>query len=436
LDPEDVLPTLRRARDFQIVEETGPDVFRFRHGLTRDAMYAEFLGAEVRPRHRAIALALENESADSRSIEALAYHWWAAGDERNAARYNELAGDAAAEVHAHEDAVAFYERVLELPQVGLVARGAILEKIGEARAALSMYDECLAALNGAADSFSEARVYDREATCRARAAITAYTLGLPAPTAPLDEMLARLAPSEFLARSRLHLGHAWIDATFWFPTRAEAHLAHVDARAVESGLDVRLRFHNISAWVAMTVGDIERFRSEHAAWVEAARAVGSAALATAYTNGAMCYMFFALHDDALRCIERALAVAQTSRNRHAEEGARAISAVCYLAMGDLRRARAAIESIPTTSENRVTAALASSCGTTLAAHLDDDAFAAKWFDGFEAAVTAAPEIETGGPFAEMLVRRGRHVEAARLLRRAIPDCELIRGNVGTLLAVA
>ncbi len=58
-EPEALLPALRHARDLQLVEERSPSVFRFRHGLTRDAIYADFLGAEARPRHNAIAQALE-----------------------------------------------------------------------------------------------------------------------------------------------------------------------------------------------------------------------------------------------------------------------------------------------------------------------------------------------------------------------------------------
>ncbi|MBD5635361.1 MAG: AAA family ATPase, partial [Candidatus Eremiobacteraeota bacterium] len=39
VEPERLLPPLRRARDFQLVEEIAPAVFRFRHALTREAIY-------------------------------------------------------------------------------------------------------------------------------------------------------------------------------------------------------------------------------------------------------------------------------------------------------------------------------------------------------------------------------------------------------------
>ena len=65
-----LLPALRRARDFQLVEESGTDAFRFRHGLTREAIYAEFLAAEVRPQHRKIAATLASTGSPAFFVHA------------------------------------------------------------------------------------------------------------------------------------------------------------------------------------------------------------------------------------------------------------------------------------------------------------------------------------------------------------------------------
>ena len=434
-DPSCLLPTLRRARDFQLVEEVTPTVFRFRHGLTRDAIYDGFLTAEARPRHRTIALALEEAPANERSIEALAYHWWAAGAETEAARYNQEAGDAAARVHAHEDAIAFYRRVLEMSQIEPILRGSVLEKVADAHLALARSEEALASFGAAADVFQEAGAHDAEARCRVRAAVSAYVLALPEPIKPLNDMLARLDRSESLARSRISIGLAWLAASFWSPSEAEHHLAQVDSHALVAAPDIGLRFHNISAWIAMTLGDLERFRLEHAAWVEAARAMASPpSLAAAYFNGATCFTIFSLHNEALQNIQRALRVAREARNRHAEESAHAISASCYFMLGDLARARAAVEAVPATTENKVNIAYVSAWGTLVGLYLDDEDLIARCFDRFEAVVSAAPEIETAAAFAEVMVRRGRHRDAAAFLQRAIPDRELLRGNALTLLA--
>jgi DNA-binding CsgD family transcriptional regulator len=432
LDAVVVLPALRRARDVQLVAEIGPNLFRFRHGLTREAIYGEFLSAELQPRHRTIALVLESAPAEQRSVEALAYHWWAAGDEAKARAYNELAGDAAAKIHAHEDAIVCYERALSF-DMEAANRGAIVKKIADARLALVLTREAHATYCAAADAFAQAGDRESEAACRATAAITAYGIGLPNPTEPLEAMLTRLNDDEYLAISRVHLGLAWLAATFGFPTRAADHLARVDPRAL-SVPAIALRFYNVSAFVAMTFGDAPAFRKRYADWLAAAQSSPSS-LAGAYTNGAMCCAFFGWHEEAAQQIESALRAAREARSRHAEESAHAFAAMCALLRGDLPGARAELEHVSPASENNVNITFATAWGSIVAAALDDRALIEKWFDGFEERVMRSPEIECGGGFAEIMVRRGRVDDAAALLHRALRDCELIRGNVITLLAV-
>jgi DNA-binding CsgD family transcriptional regulator len=433
-DPKSVLPALRRARDFQLVEEIKPKLFRFRHGLTRDALYSEFLGAELQPRHRAIGIALEGASPSEQSLEALAYHWWAAKEPAKAAHYNELAGDAAARVYAHEDAIAFYERALE-SDLNLPARGGIVRRIADCRNALGSSKEAQAAYSSAADAYRAAGARELEASCRVTAAITAYIIGLPNPIRSLESMLAELDESEYLARSRIHLGIAWLAATFAFPTRALRHLEQIDRRALTEAADIGLRYHNVAAFAAMEMGDLETFRREHAQWVAAAEATGSiSTVAIAYVNGAMCRSFFALHDEARQDLARALALTRQARS-HSEEAVHAFGAMCALLRGDLAAARAELEHVSPTSENRVNITFATAFGSVVGAALDDRALIERWFDRFEATIAPAPEVECGGGFGEIMVRRGRDADAAALLHRALPDCEILRGNIITLLAV-
>jgi tetratricopeptide (TPR) repeat protein len=434
-DTTAILPALRRARDYQLLEEVGPGVFRFRHGLTRDAIYSEFLGAELQPRHRTIGLALEEAPLEQRSLERLAYHWWAAKDPEKGKDYNERAGDAATAVHAHEDAIAFYERALEFGGEAVV-RGSILKKIADRRLALGWTKEAQATYAQAADIFGSAGAHEFEASCRATAAITAYGAGLPEPTTPLETMLVRLDPAEYRARSRAHLGLAWLAGTFGFPTRAQYHLDRVDPRALREAADVALRFHNVAAFVAMTVGDLDLFRREFAAWVAAAEASGSLPVAvSARINGAMCFSFFGLHEEARAEIDRALQLSEEARSRHCEEMAYAFASLCSLMRGNLAQARMEVERVSTSSENHINIVFATAWGTLIGAALDDRALVEKWFDGFEATISAKPEPECGAGFAEIMIRRGRDRDAAALLHRALPECELMRGNVMTLLAV-
>lgn len=115
IDPSSVLETLARARASQIVEETDdPSTFSFRHALTREVTFDDQLAAQRRPLHRRIAEALEARGVDDRTLDALAYHWWAAGDGAKALLYGERAGDHAQSVHDYEGAVACYERTRAL----------------------------------------------------------------------------------------------------------------------------------------------------------------------------------------------------------------------------------------------------------------------------------------------------------------------------------
>jgi DNA-binding CsgD family transcriptional regulator len=430
------LPALQRACAVQLLEETAPARFRFRHALTRETIYGDFLTAQLRPLHRRIALALEARREEP-PIDDLAYHWWAAGDDERSPAWNERAGDAAAELHAHDDAVAFYARALETAVLAPHRRAALTEKIAYRYGALGRADAARDAFSRAADLFASAAEHESEARCRVRAAITAYTLGASGATAPLEAMLERLAPEAYLARSRVHLGLAWLAATFWYPTRATSHLERVDPRAIAAAGDIALRYHNVAAWVAMTLGDLDTFRREHERWVEAAREAGPVgAVASAHYNGAACYATFALHDEASEQIALALALARSERSRHAEESALAISAYCALMSGDLPRARDALRSISPSTENQVTAAHGAAWGTLAGIHLGDAALAEMWFDGVDPALHASPESSCGAGFAEVLMRRGRPEEARAVLHRSIPECERVRGNLFTLLAAA
>ena len=114
---ERVVAALERALALQLVEPDGstPGRYSFRHALTRDIVYEEFLSGRVRPLHRRIAAELERMLREGDvALEDLAFHAWSAGDTRRGLRYNELAGDRALAQHAPDDARAYYARALSL----------------------------------------------------------------------------------------------------------------------------------------------------------------------------------------------------------------------------------------------------------------------------------------------------------------------------------
>jgi DNA-binding CsgD family transcriptional regulator len=113
---DDVLPTLRRARDLNIlVEEEAAGIrFRFRHELTRQAVYADLLIFDVRRTHARLLATLENHHDAERYVDVLAYHAWQARDAAKTREYGERAADAALALRALPEARVFYERALEL----------------------------------------------------------------------------------------------------------------------------------------------------------------------------------------------------------------------------------------------------------------------------------------------------------------------------------
>lgn len=434
-----LLPTLRRARDFQLVEEGSATAFSFRHALTREAIYGDFLAAQVRPLHRKIALVLESVPEDRRSVESLAYHWWAAGDRQHAAQYNELAGDAAGRVFAHDDAIAYYERALESVDPISHDRARILEKIAQRRVVNGFNDGALAAYSEAAEILELIGDTRAEAECRVNSAVQSYRLGIPNPTDPLEAMLARLGDGgDAAARSRLHLGIAHLAAMRYRPTEAIAHLADVDTNFIQANPDLRTSYHATRASVAYIVADVERFRSELAEWLAAARDAQNPGLAAlVHHNGGMFLSILGRHEEAMGHFASSLAIARKERIRMAESAAHAMSAFALLSTGDLegvRRAVDAVRALPT--DSGVAIAHAAAWGTLAGLHLGDEALIEHWFDRLHGSIPAFGAVIYGPGYAEILTRRGQVEEAKALLHRAIDYGEQPRGLFMTLLAVA
>lgn len=127
-----VRAALEEACELQLTEAENPtrEFYIFRHALTREIVYAELLTARIRPCHGSIARALERAGADGQApLEDLAYHSWAAGDVVRALRYNELAGDKAAAVHAPDDARTYYVRARGLLEVDSLAYERLTSKL-------------------------------------------------------------------------------------------------------------------------------------------------------------------------------------------------------------------------------------------------------------------------------------------------------------------
>jgi DNA-binding CsgD family transcriptional regulator len=114
----DVLDGIRDAVEHQLLvaDDTG---YCFRHALLKEAIYDDLLPGERVATHARVATVIQHDPnvLDDCSCDVyaeLASHWFSAHDLPNALAAAARAGDAAREMYAYPEALAHYERALEL----------------------------------------------------------------------------------------------------------------------------------------------------------------------------------------------------------------------------------------------------------------------------------------------------------------------------------
>jgi class 3 adenylate cyclase/tetratricopeptide (TPR) repeat protein len=124
----------QRIREFielQLVTDAsgGDEEHAFRHALTREVVYDDLMVRERKRLHRAVADALERNPQAEPSL--LAHHLLAAGEQERAVPKLLAAADRAARAEAPRDAVAHFERAIEIgvPDDQLAS---VLEQLAEA----------------------------------------------------------------------------------------------------------------------------------------------------------------------------------------------------------------------------------------------------------------------------------------------------------------
>jgi len=110
-----VQPMVDALCDLQLLDpvDTARGAYRFRHALTRDAVYREMPETVAKPLHVSIAEHLEIAESAAPDPLAPAHHFWHAGEPGRAAPFYERAGDGAMAIFAYDDAAGFYERAAE-----------------------------------------------------------------------------------------------------------------------------------------------------------------------------------------------------------------------------------------------------------------------------------------------------------------------------------
>jgi DNA-binding CsgD family transcriptional regulator len=222
LDESAVYEALREAVGRQIlVPDPTADTERyaFRHALLQEAVYDDLLPGERTRLHSAFARTLETRRAGDPSVAAeLAYHWFAAHDLPRALESAVTAGLAAEVGYAFPEAVAQYERALELwdqvPDAEARAGRDRIDILGALGSAARFFDPGRAVhhLQAALELVDEAADPERSALLNERLGRCAWIAGQGELASSSYRRATELLPADppTAARSRVVAGYAQI----------------------------------------------------------------------------------------------------------------------------------------------------------------------------------------------------------------------------------
>jgi class 3 adenylate cyclase/tetratricopeptide (TPR) repeat protein len=204
-DELDALGRLEAAGRAGLVEETGPNRYRFSHGLVRSTLRDELSRSRRIRIHLQLGGALEAIYGDHLEdhADALAFHFFEAMPALGAKAYwySVMAGERANRLLSHEEAADHYGRALEvLDQVDgpdAPARFHLLSARGEAQQAAGDLSAALATYRMAADEAIESQAPESLAHAAVAFEETSLWLGLPSGEAlGLLERAAAALPTE------------------------------------------------------------------------------------------------------------------------------------------------------------------------------------------------------------------------------------------------
>ena len=438
---EAILLALRRARDLQLVAEESDGGFSFRHALTREVIYASLLAVHVRELHRRIARTLEAMPEERRSIEALAYHSWAAGDRLKAAAFGGSAGDAAAAVFAHEDAIQYYRYGLDSVSAGSLGEARLQRKIGTAHAASGNHAEAREAHARAQRLFRELGRLADECDCAGLLAVDLQRLGDPDRVAPLEELMARVDRHE-QAGVWAGLG---VRAALLHPLPERAARVRELLEAVGPHLGPgdsldRLRFHGARAELLRVTAAVDEYADELETMLAiATRLERVDAKANILANAAHTFTSFGRPGLASAYFERATAFARLHRHSGTMSLVHSWKALHLFLIGEPLEARESVRAallVPT--DHLLTRVNVAAWGTLIGMCLDDRVLTERCYDErlIEGGAPAGGLVYAAAGYAAYLESLGRRAEAQALLHRSLQGLAYEAGLALTLLAVA
>jgi len=425
VDRDELLATLRRARDAGLIVEQPDDArrLRFRHALTREAIVGELLALERRPLHARVLAVLEALPAAERAgyRTELAYHALESHDVEKAAHYAEAAGDHAFALRAYADATHQYERAVNVAPLPEATRRRLLRKLGDslhlsrsAHGARRAYTEALE-LAAAGGDVDEAGALALQLA--GLHYVHGNTSGAIAMATQAIDILSR-GGSESLsdvAAARLALYHLFRLETD-DALRALGTIVRPEARDVAP-------FYHQARMGALAIDGDDGWKEEASLYLAAA-AQGDDTELVALHNAADCAVATGKMNLAEDWLRRALSIGSRSYLSFALSG---LAYQRFLA-GDLVEAKRLAESAIAAGGWAMSDATSSATAIWTGLALADDAFADAAYseDLVEVTLASGQSQNIGnvvGASADLLAERGRLAEARRLLHGALQRIE-------------
>jgi predicted ATPase/DNA-binding SARP family transcriptional activator len=156
----EILDAFDRLLHAQLIKEGEVGIkgssYDFSHDKIREVAYQQMSGARRQQIHRRVGEALELEYRDrlDEVVSQLAYHFLAGGDREKALKYTIRAGDRARELYANEEAIAYYQRALELAG-SKEELATIYEGLGDVYALVGKHQKAIESYQAVLDSAGE-----------------------------------------------------------------------------------------------------------------------------------------------------------------------------------------------------------------------------------------------------------------------------------------
>jgi tetratricopeptide (TPR) repeat protein/transcriptional regulator with XRE-family HTH domain len=358
-DEAQVLDHLDAALAVRLLEERrmGRDErYGFVHALIGQALYEEVPRHRLRRLHLRAGEALERARGERPETWAeLARHFLAAGDEARASRYSLLAGDHAAGLYAHAEAVQHYEVALELLEQTSDEIGAVqvCGTLGPELRQLGRFEAALAVLERAAARWQATG--DLEGLGRVTAEIGLAHTGKGTPQEGirrLQEVLPLLearGPSAALVALYDALAFQFISGRYTDYLMTGERLAELAGGLGDSRMVARAGFHRANALALL--GQVGEALGVSEETISSTQDSGDPlVLAYAFSVKGYIQIFRGKFDSASRCIQQSIAIAERLGDPFLVALVTAVSqCMLFLFRGDWVQARKSIEQVVATS---------------------------------------------------------------------------------------